>query len=306
MSTQLVKLLKEICAEENIGFRAFSDDYVLLLQKDGVKMYVYGNKFANNSASAEQICDDKAGLSELLESFGIPCVRHTFFGCPSAHWYASDREKDRKKLLSLLKNSPDGLVIKENKGSGGINVFHARNENELYEAVKKVFAVSPSLAAAPFENILHEYRVLMLGTEFCYAFEKLRPCVVGNGKNTANELIKSAYGEKFVFADERGSHIPAAGEKYMPEWRHNLGQGAVPAIVEDAGLKQKLSSLAAQCMNALSLEFASVDIIDTASGLKVLEINSGVMIDNFSAYSDEYYALAKSGVKAAILKYLKR
>ncbi len=303
MSVQLIKVIKKICAEENISFSAFADDYILLLKKNGGKMYVYGNKFANNSASAEQICDDKAGLSELLDANGIPCVKHTFFGRPGANWYFSDPQKDKEKLVSMLKNSRDGLVVKENKGSGGINVFRARTEEELFDAVDRVFAVSPSLAVSPFEHIRHEYRVLMLGNEFRYAFEKIRPCVTGDGKSTVNGLISAKYGEKFTLADKRGDYIPANGEDCMPEWRHNLGQGAVPALVEEAELKNKLASLAQRCMTALTLEFASVDIIDTDTGFKVLEINSGVMIDNFSAYSDEYYRLAESGVKAAILKF---
>lgn len=306
MSVQLTRLIKEICAGEGISFSAFSDGYILLLQKNGKKMYIYGNKFANNNASAERICDDKAGLSELLAANGIPCVPHRFFGSPAANWYSSAPEKDKAALLYMLNASPGGLVIKENSGSGGINVYKVTNEAQLLRAVEKVFNASPFLAAAPYVDIKHEYRVLMLGTEYRYAFEKIRRTVTGNGKNTVNELLTQRYGENAFLTDERGSLVPKDGEKYLPEWRHNLGQGALPELVKSTELQGELAALAARCMVALSLDFASVDIIDDGKGLRVLEINSGVMTDSFSSFSDEYYRLASNALRAAVNKYFER
>jgi hypothetical protein len=42
------------------------------------------------------------------------------------------------------------------------------------------------------------------------------------------------------------------------------------------------------------MRFASVDVIQTDSGLQVLEVNSGVMMDAFLAQGDECYELGKS------------
>lgn len=266
MSLQLNKILKEICLEDGIEISGFAGDYVLCLTRQGKKMYIYGNKFGNNSSSSELLCDDKAALSQVLSENNIPCVNHEFFPSPGAWWSDEEKSSQTKRLHRMFSENPKGLVIKDNKGSGGRNVFRTENEEAAEDILEKIFSQSDSAAVCPYESILHEYRVLMLGREFIYAFEKIR-------------------------SPEQG------------EWRHNLGQGATPLLVTASELTEKLCSLARKSMEVLNLDFASVDIIQSDGKLKILEINSGVMIDAFSAYSPQYYALAKEGIRKAIRRF---
>lgn len=263
MSPQLLKIIKKICIEDGIELECFADDYVLCLNKNGQRMYIYGNKFPNNSSSSELLCDDKSALSQVLAKNGIPCVPHTFFASPAVWWSEDERELRQKRLYQMFSDNPKGLVAKDNRGSGGRNVYRLENQAEAEEIFGKIFALSDSAAVCPFVDILHEYRVLMLGEECVYSFEKIRSEKAG-------------------------------------EWRHNLGQGATPSLVTDKALCRLLSTLAKKCMQVLNLSFASVDIIDDGKALQVLEINSGVMIESFSAFSEEYCKLAESGVKKAI------
>lgn len=67
------------------------------------------------------------------------------------------------------------------------------------------------------------------------------------------------------------SKTPAEGE-----WKHNLASGAKPQLDSDAAV----IALARQAATAVKLAFGVVDIVATPS-LKVLEINSSVMLEHF-------------------------
>ena len=81
-------------------------------------------------------------------------------------------------------------------------------------------------------------------------------------------------------------------------------RGARPVIVTDVFKTQILSELALSCVAALDAEFVSVDIVEDECGFEVLEINSGVMMENFAASNPENYEIAKNIYQKAILHYL--
>ena len=54
----------------------------------------------------------------------------------------------------------------------------------------------------------------------------------------------------------------------------------------------------------MHLGFVSIDIVEIESELRVLEINSGVMIEHFSKHSNENYELAKEAVRKVIKNFL--
>ena len=55
----------------------------------------------------------------------------------------------------------------------------------------------------------------------------------------------------------------------------------------------------------IGVRFASIDIVSTNEGLKVLEINSGVMMENFAGESPQNYRKAREIYRDAILKMMK-
>jgi glutathione synthase/RimK-type ligase-like ATP-grasp enzyme len=50
----------------------------------------------------------------------------------------------------------------------------------------------------------------------------------------------------------------------------------------------------------LSIQFASVDIIETNNEMRVLEVNSGIMMEKFIQAANENYAIAKKIYQQAI------
>lgn len=304
MGKQLVKIVKEICKEENIVFHSYSGDYIMQLEANKKSMYIFGNKFPNNNAAAEQICNDKAALSEVLNFYRIPHVPHEYFDSPQLKEYCPSTGIWTRLQSLLQKHS--ALVCKVNRGTGGNGIYKVTNQRELEAAVIDIFKTSRSMSVSPYLDIKNEYRVVMVNNEMQYVFRKIRPYIIGDGISTVSQLVDRLPNKnKLAITIEIDENdIPKAGEKKELSWKHNLGKGAIPELVLDDCLIKQISNIAIRCASALQLGFVSIDIVESDHGLSVLEINSGVMVESFSAFSDEYYKLSKDAIRKAITHYL--
>lgn len=299
----LVKMIREICAEEGIGCRAFSYDWILLLEKGGQKRRILGYKFELNPDAPSRICEDKAAASELLLDAGVPAVPHHFFLSPANLSYIG-QQGNWKRLMGLLQQH-GRLVCKDNFGTGGNQVFLVTSQGELEKAAAKIFAHSYGMAVSPYMEIQKEYRVILLDGQVKLMFSKHIPCLIGDGRSTVRQLLVSYMQQHEVllcpeWGEQMLASVPARGEVVKLHWKYNLGQGATATLVEDDRLAERLRPLALAAANAIGIRFASVDIVDTPQGLLVLELNSGVMTEHFSRVSEEYYQMAKAVYREAV------
>lgn len=300
----MVNIIEEICNEEKILCERFSYDWIFRLTKNGKTAHIFGYQFENNSATAQLICTDKCASSEILRSKGIPCVEHYFFISPDDLHYIG-LEGNWPRMLELL-NKYGKLVCKPNEGTGGIDVFQVSSAVELELAVNSVFAHSRSLALSPFLPIEQEYRVILLNDQVKLVFSKTIQSLIGDGRSSFKQLLLQQNPSLLEtvptgeFSEDLLNKIPKSGEKIPLNWKHNLGQGAQPEIVADPSLVAQLSNLALLAAEAVSVRFASVDIIRTGGEFKVLEINSGIMMESFARMNLQNYQLAKSIYKEAL------
>jgi glutathione synthase/RimK-type ligase-like ATP-grasp enzyme len=208
-------------------------------------------------------------------------------------------------MCALLKRHKK-LVIKRNSGSGGSGVYIVENQGQLEAVTTEIFRTARSLSISPYYDIINEYRTIYCFGEPLLIYKKIRPHVTGDGKHTLSELVASAYNGEMEIADNRldKAYVPANGEVVTISWKHNLGQGAeAEPIDKDGEIYSQIVALAKKAAECVNVNFASIDIIDTAEGLKILEINSGIMMENFSSYDEENYNIAKSIYKRAIDRY---
>ena len=303
-----VAIIKEICAEEGITQESYSFDWIFRLTKDGKVGFILGYQFGLNSASVNSICCDKSAASELMTELGIPNIQHILFASPSEQKFVG-RCGFMEGLLALLKKH-GCLVVKPNDGTGGEHVCKVTTPCELETAVFEIFQKSAYLAASPYEEIENEYRTIILDGEVRLLYRKQRPSVTGNGKSTVRELLLETMsaGQRIMpeeFPDGKTlNKIPGEGEKVLLNWRHNLGQGAKAVPVRDEETCEAVGKIARRVYEALNVRFASVDVAETAEGLKVLEINSGVMMENFAGQDEKSRSIAKAIYRDAIRKMM--
>ena len=301
--SNFVKIIKEICEEEQISLKSYSFDWIFELAKNGRIRYILGYQFGLNTASVNSICCDKAAASEIMTAHGIPNIEHRLFASPGEQKFVG-KTGCWAQLIKLLQEKGT-LVIKPNDGTGGDRVFKVSNAYELETAVHKVFEKSGYLAASPFYDIENEYRTIMLDGAARLVYVKRRPHLTGDGTSTVAELfIRHVSGSNLNTEDIPNlgwaDRIPAKGERILLGWKHNLGLGARAELLEDGPLKKEIEDIVAAVAICLGVRFASIDVALTNEGLKVLEINSGVMMENFAGQDETSREIAKSIYRDAI------
>lgn len=149
------------------------------------------------------------------------------------------KEESREAMLGLLRKHPDGIVVKPNEGTSGRSVFRVRSEAELDHAVSEIFSAHLSLAISPYVEIAEEVRVILLDDAPLAVYRK-----------------------------ERAS-----------DWRHNLDFGARPILLERGETRDVCVAIAIKAADAIRIRFASIDVVRVGQSWRVLEINSGVMME---------------------------
>ncbi len=299
-----VKIINEICAEEGIALSSYSYDWAFCLKKGGKRAFILGYQFGLNPSSVQQVCNDKNIASEVLKEEGIPSVYHACFMAPSMLQYTGGKGSWKALLSELEKGA---LVCKDNYGTGGNLVFKVETQAQLEQAAADIYAASEAMAVCSYEEIQSEYRLVVLDGEIRLAFSKIRPSLMGDGMSTVGKLLADAIAKEQIYSflipsAAELSKIPAKGEKYLLNWKHNLGQGASALTLSIPELEDELVNLVKRTARALGIRFASIDMIKTEAGWKVLEVNAGVMMEHFASSGENQYHVAKSIYRDAIRK----
>lgn len=275
-----VQAIRRYCADHGITVEVRSGGWLIAMRRGKTRNFAFGYDIGLNSAIAHRLANDKSATAEALALEGVPCIPHHLFLNPSmgAHVAGSD---GHERMLAVLRQNPQGVVVKPNEGTSGRAVFKTANSDELDHAVTEVFSSSLGLVISPYVEIEDEVRVILLDQRPMIVYRKERPSVVGDGKHTLQELATIAGQEKQLRgldAREANTIVPT-GEHRILNWRHNLDAGARPVPVEVGEAHGACARLAIDAANAIGITFASIDVVRVDGAWKVLEINSGVMME---------------------------
>ncbi len=303
--TNFVTIIKEICEEQSIQLTSLGGDWGFLLKKGEKKGHIVGYQFGLNTAVSAELCSDKSMASELLAAEGVPCVPHHCFMAPHMFQYVGGNGNWEK--LERLLEQYGTMVCKDNRGTGGREVYLVRSQKELEQAADRIFDRADAMAVSPYCEIRREYRVILLDQEVMVVFLKIRQHLTGDGRQSIRHLYADYLAEggtgQAIIEKKDLERVLGVGEEYPLNWKHNLGQGAYAQVLSEEATKD-ICDLARQAAECLGIRFASVDVADTAKGIRVLEVNSGVMMENLAGMSREYRQLAKSIYERAIFKML--
>ena len=296
------KIIKEICNELNIKYKILSKGWVIQLKKDNEIRYLTGNKFDLNGHAVGNIMDDKYAFYECLKELNIPICEHTIFYNQNNNNEFAIGCHTKEELIDCFKKYNSNVVIKPNKGSMGIGVFHITNESDLLKMTDMLFKKNYSISICPFYHIKNEYRVIVLDDEIKLIFKKINPIVIGDGVSTLKELLV-----KFNKNYFKNINVPdlvlKKDEKYVYDFHFNLSKGSIASLEVEETLKERIIKLAKEVTNKVDIRFASVDIIETIDKkLLVMEANSGVTINKVIGFIPNGYELAKNIYKEAVLK----
>ena len=288
-----VQAIKRYGARHGITVDLKSDGWLIVMQRDDLRRCAFGYDIGLNTAVSHRLANDKAATAEILGMSSVPCIPHTLFLSPEMNEYVSN-PGSWQAMLDLLKQHPQGLVVKPNEGTTGESVFLVTSAAELELAASRIFSSNLSLAISPRVDIEDEVRVVMLDGEARVVYGKNRPSVEGDGKHSLLELALKATPVELrstvlpgMMADLDKAALDAvvpAGERRVLNWRHNLDSGAQPILLEHGETRDACVGIALRAAKAIGIRFASVDVVKVNGGWQVLEINSGVMMEALSAH----------------------
>ncbi|WP_445219401.1 RimK family alpha-L-glutamate ligase [Bradyrhizobium sp. Pa8] len=275
-----VQAIRRYCATHGIALDVRAGGWLLAMRSRAKRHFAFGYDIGLNSAIAHRLANDKSATAEVLALEGVPCVPHHLFLNPSmgAHVAGPDWQQ---AMLALLGQNPQGIVVKPNEGTSGRAVFKVTGRDALDRAVTEVFASSLGLVIAPYVEIEDEVRVILLAGQAMLVYRKERPQVVGDGVHTLRELATAAGhdGALSELGTREVNAIVPKGEQRILNWRHNLDAGARPVLMEDGEVRAACAKLAGEAADAIGITFASIDVVRVDGVWRVLEINSGVMME---------------------------
>ena len=276
---QFNKIIKQICQERSIQYEELSDDWIIKLTKENRNKFIVGYKFDLNNQATSEICNDKLFLYAVLKSEEIPVIEYNIL-------FKNEEDKLEKYFYEYNQN----VVLKPNNGTCGNNVLHICEYDKLKNEYNKLISKCYSVDICPFYEIESEYRVIYLPTKQ-HIYKKVKPIITGDGVHSVKELLIEFNSE--YFGDERNLKI-----EY--EWRFNLSRGAKIADVDDEE-KNILMNMINNIIKVINLKFVSIDIVKlTNNQYMVMEINSGVMMENLVKLQDDGIQIAKSVYGEAI------
>lgn len=299
----LVQIIKELSEELNYSVDYLCYNWLIRISKNGISKHIMGYDWEINSSTSQLIAKDKSACYEILISQQVPTIEHKLFLSPQFQNYIG-KNGSWKALLNYAESHNFNIVCKSNIGTGGNEVFKINNQLELETSVHTLFSKYRGICLCPYYNIKTEYRIIILNDIVQLIYAKQKPHIIGDGESTILELLQNLYGSMSASDIEMNDinilTILPTDEIFELGWKHNLGKGAKPIIIEDELLKEKLTTLAIKASKAVNINFASVDIVESQDELFVMEINSGVMTENFAQESELNYNIAKTIYRNAI------
>lgn len=298
----ITKIIKELALKMEIEPCFLSNDWIIKLNKGEKTSYVFGYDWEINSATTHILAKDKTACYEILKSFDIPAIEHKLFLNSEIKNHITNDGTWKEIIAYATKNNYE-VVCKSNTGSGGNEVFKIKNQKELEYFLNLLFVKNKTICLSPFYVIENEYRVILLDHEPLLIYSKQKPHVIGDNEHKVLELIlKNKLGDNisdFNLSNSTLLYIPSKNEKIELSWKHNLAKGAKHKIVDDEKLKTILCDLASKTAKALNLRLGAIDIIEYEKDkcnkdFLIMEVNSGIMLENFSRQGRLEYDIAKN------------
>ena len=307
----LQRIIKQIALENDLSYEVLSCDLVIKLTKGNKIRYINGYKFGLNSHSLGLILDDKYATYELLNSLGISVCKHHILFRPTNHNSYAKNYNSFKYCYDLFLKYNKNVILKVNNGTCGDGVYHITTKKELKKVYNHLLKYNFSISLCPYYDIKNEYRVILLNNEIKIMYGKINPVVIGNGKDKLIDLLKDFNINYFGYKANLKKNINynkvlKKDEKFIYDFKYNLSKGSIITEDIDKETKSIISKMAKDVSKKINLGFGSIDIIKTNDDkYYVLEINSGVMIENYMKLTSDGFKKAKKVYEEAVLEMFK-
>lgn len=297
------ELVSELCHEYSIFLNTLQDGRIRILSLNGEERIIWGKKFEINSVISARIADNKSSTYEVLKQNDIPCVSHKRYMC---HYKNGSCYLDKDSLENIYCDLEryHEIVLKPENGYEGTDVYRCSCVEDISQIFKKFQKPYSYICSSPFYYVKAEYRTICLNGKALLSYQKVLPFITGNGNDTVQQLVKQKYDniDNFSLNNSIINQIPSYGENVIIGWKFNLSHGAKSKQIDNTIVLETVQALSLKAAHAIHINFSSVDIIETFSGeFLVMEINSGVVLNQFIEDNPKNYDIAKNIYRQAVL-----
>ena len=171
----LVDSVRRYCERRHIELLSHSHDWILQLRTPRCSHLIYGYDLGANSATAAKVANDKSATYDVLAANGIRAIEHRVFLHPRLLDFVAS-EGNWRAMLHAFEAFGRNAVIKDNEGTGGMEVFRVRTVKELEQQVHGLFQrLEPGARLGPDQPVPH--RRLGQGDGVVVLFVPLPPAV---------------------------------------------------------------------------------------------------------------------------------
>lgn len=303
MKKYFENILKEICKKNNILLSKIDNYSIYILQKDGLEQIIWSKKFEINSLISARIADNKSATYSVLSRSGVPCIEHYRLAIPFKNGHYSPDNNFQKKIQSFFPEKCK-LVIKPENGTSGKDVFIYDNSSTINDILNNFSKAYAYIAISPYYDIKNEYRVFHFNGENLFTYKKSLPFIIGDGINNIYDLIINKYGSdsRIKITQDMKNIIPKSNNTINLSLKFNLSSGSISEVLNDKDILKAIHKIASLAAKSIHIKFATIDIVELTTGeFKVLEINSGVVMERFIDDDISNYNLAKNIYEKVIL-----
>jgi len=231
---------------EDIDVDIFSDGWVHRLSKNGFQHYTYGYQFDLNSGVSQQLATDKCAAYELLNHAGLNAVTHRL----TTTWVYKNRRWIRLDSQEMISYHIQNILV----------------NNQLPLVLKPINGTGG-------HDVVLVKKKSELSKLLTKLFEKY-------GMVAVAPFIKAESETRLYMLDGK---CLLAYQKTAPagEWRFNLSGGAKAKVLKP---EKSIEIMARQALEVIGLRLGAVDFLNTAKGPVILEVNSGIMLNNFASH----------------------
>jgi len=308
MENTVKRMFKEISNELGIKCTLLSKDWIFMLEKGKVTRFFAGYKSALNDHAVGMVIDDKYALYDALKEKSLPVSEYNIvYGERVTEDYANGCNNFLYVKKYFYDHNQD-VVVKPNDGTCGRDVYRVRDIEMLEELYNRLTRKYFSINIGPFYHIVNEYRFVVYNGISRIAYKKNKPVVYGDGVSTIRDLLIEFNSKYFnnKLNDPVYDRVLNSGEEFEYNWKFNLSQGAKASEITDKDLYNRLNEIAINAAKSIGLKFGSVDIIVTEDNQAlILEMNSGVMLENYIEQFSDGYSKARELYKDVIIEMFK-
>lgn len=274
--------------------------------KSGNHSYFKYNTLDLNPMGGSEIARDKDYAAFFMKEMGYPTVpgSKTFFSDEWGKAIGSPR-RNINAAYRYVRKLGFPAIVKPNSGSQGVDVSSVHNKREFYKAVRAVFKRDRIVLV---QKLLcgKDYRLVVLDKKVISAYERIPLNVIGDGKSTIGQLLKTKKNQFFALGRDtrinmndprialKLAHqgqsfrsVPTKGQNVYLLDNANLSTGGDSVDVTEK-VHPEFRKLAVRLTRDMGLRLCGVDLmvegdIDQKPRVYwVLEINSAPGLDHYA------------------------